>query len=386
MYGCDDIDPNGQSSNDSYGRYYLRRDYSIECTSSKYRFGVVWASIMVVAYPIGIPLLNFWLLYKRRFEIKHRLDPPETGTLEGGRHEYIHTISTVHILSDDTRMVEFLYRSYLPRYWYFECIETFRRLFLTAFISIISPGSSEQLLVAIVMSFVFLRIYSKLRPFLEYGTVVLSQVANHLVFFTYVGATFVGKGLLSADSADIISVLLLAGTLCLILLAIMYELNNYRGYLAYRRMLDSEDDEDSQGTNDEDNKCTEGIYQKTIMYILFRCCFLSLIFDTVYFIQVGTYEEHYEVFVANNTHMPLTKSRGNKGTRFRNKEYGEDMGELETDRSSLGKLGGIDLDQVNKLMGANIKSFQLPVFEQERRRDDSIFNNRQSTSKNPMTK
>ena len=62
------------------------------------------------------------------------------------------------------------------------------------------------------------------------------------------------------------------------------------------------------------------------------------------------------------------------------------MGELETDRSSLGKLGGIDLDQVNKLMGANIKSFQLPVFEQERRRDDSIFNNRQSTSKNPMTK
>ena len=149
-----------------YGKYYLRKDYSVECTGSRYYFGVVWSSIMIVVYPIGLPLLNFWLLHKRRNDIIHRFDEQDMNGHDNS-NEYITSISTFRILSDDTRMVEFLYRSYIPKYWYFECVETFRRLFLTAFISVIVPGSATQLLVAIVMSFFFLRTYARVRPYLE---------------------------------------------------------------------------------------------------------------------------------------------------------------------------------------------------------------------------
>ena len=49
---------------------YLRNDYSISCDSPRYRFGVVWAVVMIFIYPIGIPLMYFGLLYSARNAIK----------------------------------------------------------------------------------------------------------------------------------------------------------------------------------------------------------------------------------------------------------------------------------------------------------------------------
>ena len=254
-YSCINIDPNGQSPG-SYSRYYLREDYTIECSGSRYYFGITWASIMVIVYPIGIPMLHFWLLYRHRHAIKHRLDPPEDTTR--GSDMYVLSTSSVRILPDDIRMIEFLYRSYLPSAWYFESIETFRRLFFTAFISVISPGSGYQCLVAITMSFFFLYLYSRAGPYLEYGTGLLSRYTMTLVFFTYIGATFIGRGLLTENQAAAVTGLLLGGTLFMILLAIAIEINNYRGYLAYRHLLDSDDYSHSSVDDDKNNRSVEG--------------------------------------------------------------------------------------------------------------------------------
>lgn len=57
-------------------------------------------------------------------------------------------------------MLEFLYKSYKPSAWYFELIETFRKLFLTAVISVMSAGTSAQATVALVASFGFIEFYS----------------------------------------------------------------------------------------------------------------------------------------------------------------------------------------------------------------------------------
>ena len=239
MFSCQNINPSGESNGNEYGEYYLRRDYSIECNGDRFYFGVIWASIMIIIYPCGLPLLNFWLLYKHRNYIMHRFDPEDTG--EENR-DFTTSISSLRKLPDDTRMIEFLYRSYLPRYWYFESIETFRRLFLTAFISVIVPGSSVQLIIALFVALFFLLTYIRVRPYLEYGTSFLSQYALVLIFVTYVGATFVGGGLLSNESTIVVTSLLVTGTVLMIALALAYEMNNYRGFLAYRRMYDSNEE------------------------------------------------------------------------------------------------------------------------------------------------
>ena len=242
MFSCDNI---SSSNGNGYGSYYLRRDYTIECSGSKFYFGVVWACIMIIVYPIGLPLLNFWLLYKRRHQIQNRFHPENNndygdGDGDSGELDYYSAVSNLRILSGDTRIIEFLYRSYIPRLWYFECVETLRRLFLTAFISVIAPGSSTQLLVAICTALFFLLMYIQVKPYLEYGTSMLSQYGLVLIFVSYIGATFVGEGLFSDYAASVITSLLIVGTVCLIALALFHELNNYRGFLAFRRMLEKD--------------------------------------------------------------------------------------------------------------------------------------------------
>ena len=240
MYSCQNIDPSGESNEyGQYGTYYLRRDYSIECSGETFYFGVVWASIMIIIYPFGLPVLNFWLLYKHRHNIRNRFEPENTND---DNHDYSTVISTLRILPDDTRIIEFLYRSYIPRLWYFECVETLRRLFLTAFISVIDPGSSAQLLVAIFTSLFFLLTYFQVKPYWEYGTSMLSQYALILVFVTYISTIFIGQDLLSENAASVITSLLTFGTVILIMLALFHEMNNYRGFLAFRRMYESDDD------------------------------------------------------------------------------------------------------------------------------------------------
>ena len=60
-FQCIDVDPDGVLSG---SQLYLQSDLTISCTSNRYHMGLVWVSLMIILYPIGIPLLYFTLLYK----------------------------------------------------------------------------------------------------------------------------------------------------------------------------------------------------------------------------------------------------------------------------------------------------------------------------------
>jgi hypothetical protein len=82
-----DIDPEGLQSQESH--LYLEADYDIECSTSRYRLGVVWASFFVAVYPIGIPCLYFYVLRGAKDMIQHQaaarvheLDLPGVQQLE----------------------------------------------------------------------------------------------------------------------------------------------------------------------------------------------------------------------------------------------------------------------------------------------------------------
>jgi hypothetical protein len=148
IFACDTIDDSA-----SHKTGYLRADYSIQCGTAKHTLYSVYAGFMVIIYPLGIPALYAWLLWRNRHKLSSQAE------------------SSVHMFSrhtDDTlRSTRFLWKSYTPNMYYWEVIECVRRLLLTGAIVFIAPGTSAQAAVACVLAVASLTIAVYCRPHAE---------------------------------------------------------------------------------------------------------------------------------------------------------------------------------------------------------------------------
>jgi hypothetical protein len=48
---------------------YLVADMSLNCGSNEYRYGKIYAALMVLIYPVGIPMMYLWMLYQVKNDI-----------------------------------------------------------------------------------------------------------------------------------------------------------------------------------------------------------------------------------------------------------------------------------------------------------------------------
>ena len=87
---------------------------------------------MVAIYPIGVPLLFAYLLFRKRERIKRPTEEREKDEALFG--------------------MEFLFDNYKPKFWYFEIVVTVLRLLLTGVLGLIKPGSSTQMSVGMLMA------------------------------------------------------------------------------------------------------------------------------------------------------------------------------------------------------------------------------------------
>jgi hypothetical protein len=69
----------------------------------------------------------------------------------------------------DASMVRygFLWASYEPRCWWFECLEAVRRLLLAGMLVLCYPGSISQILVGMVIAFLSSRVFTYFSPFVS---------------------------------------------------------------------------------------------------------------------------------------------------------------------------------------------------------------------------
>ena len=105
---CLNVDPFNEDLTPGLSHLYLRADLDVDCTSSAYVQGRNVAYIMILVYPVGLPLLYFYLLYSSRQKIKKRpfTLPPIT----------LNTIRNVPKKSI-VDSIGFLFLSYKPQYW-----------------------------------------------------------------------------------------------------------------------------------------------------------------------------------------------------------------------------------------------------------------------------
>jgi nitrate reductase NapE component len=126
-FACDYLEGNGQK--------WLRADYSISCTSTVHKAYQVYAALMVLVYPVGIPLLYTYILWCYTAQ--------RQALQDGGMRPINRRLSRqVHF---SLKSAEFLWSPHKPHAYWWELAECIRRLALTGFLVFIMPGDPGKL-------------------------------------------------------------------------------------------------------------------------------------------------------------------------------------------------------------------------------------------------
>lgn len=134
VFSCETLD-NGVS--------YLRADYGLKCSSGRHAAYRVYAGLMAVLYPLGIPALFGWWLWRNQGALRSpsRSDNPHLEPAKA------------------------LWESYKGSRWYFIIIEYGRRIALTGLGVFIYPNSAAQVAILLLLAFGFSMLSEILDPF-----------------------------------------------------------------------------------------------------------------------------------------------------------------------------------------------------------------------------
>ena len=159
--------PDSQVDTDEW---YLEKDYSINCGSDTYKAFRVYALAMIAVYPIGIPLLYLIMLFPKRRILEK--DPSDRTPAE----------------ADSVAPLAFLAASYRPSFWFFEVIECFRKLLLSAALIFITPGSATQGIFGLSMAMGSQRLYVGCKQMPDPSDNRLGELAQWQLVFIFLAA------------------------------------------------------------------------------------------------------------------------------------------------------------------------------------------------------
>ena len=127
--------------------YYLKMDYSLKCfdkTYNKYVTAAYVGSIYPVLFPLFIVFVLYFLYY--RPHIKNRALNPQPKRFE------------------IVEGMRFIYENYNERCWYWEIVETIRKLILTSCLSLIGAEGRTYIGMAAMASGFYAVAHAQARP------------------------------------------------------------------------------------------------------------------------------------------------------------------------------------------------------------------------------
>jgi len=185
VFDCIDVDPAGDDPQGARHRV-LRYDYSVDCYSTSYLSWSSYAVVMIFVYPVGVSLLYAYLLISNRHLIKSRDDIGRVMNSSGVSYrKYSKFRSKPHI----AQCIGFFYLAYKPKYWYWELVEIFRRVGMEAALAVFLRGTTAQIIVGILASLAFMKIYSTCQPSSDEYENSLNEIGMNQVFLTYYAAS-----------------------------------------------------------------------------------------------------------------------------------------------------------------------------------------------------
>jgi hypothetical protein len=164
----------------------MTADYTVSCDSAEYRFGFIWACVMILVYPIGCPAYYFYLLYNVRHQIQMGYGDDTMSEKVGESLESLETVSE-EMRAKQQKLVslKFLYDSYQPHYWWWEIAETTQRVLLTGILVLIAQGSAIQIVVGALLTLSFLRMYARYEPYRDSFVLSIKIISYWQIFFVF---------------------------------------------------------------------------------------------------------------------------------------------------------------------------------------------------------
>ena len=114
----------------------------------------VLAILAALAFPIGVPLCYWFLLWRKR----ERLNPENMAEED---------IFKYRLKTRKLDAIRFLFDMYHARVWWWEVFETLRRIALTGALMVFKEGSILQLFLGVTICVVSLMMYSHYMPFVS---------------------------------------------------------------------------------------------------------------------------------------------------------------------------------------------------------------------------
>ncbi|CAM9378261.1 unnamed protein product, partial [Laminaria digitata] len=153
-FACDDLGEGGDG--------YLRADYSILCGTVRHHQFQVYAAVMMLIYPLGIPLLYVALMFQHRVALSNETCSRKTR--------------------EELKPLAVLWGPYRPSRYYYELVECGRRITLTGIVVFVLPDSAAQIAVTLWLSLMFWAVSEVLRPYHGFVERWLYRI-GHLVVF-----------------------------------------------------------------------------------------------------------------------------------------------------------------------------------------------------------
>ncbi|GMI00735.1 hypothetical protein TrVE_jg11097 [Triparma verrucosa] len=180
-FACKDFDD---------GKSFLKVDYSIACDEGpEYWFYWTYAMAMIAVYPVGIPLMYFILVYRKRDLLECEQGQLEESMSDNAALKEALKIRAKNEEENETlKSLRFLYGAYEPKYWWFEIFETLRKLALTGFLVFLAPGTAAQIAISMLMGLATLRVQSGTKPYIEAVNDKFAEVAMWQLFLTMFAA------------------------------------------------------------------------------------------------------------------------------------------------------------------------------------------------------
>ncbi|CAN0093601.1 unnamed protein product, partial [Hapterophycus canaliculatus] len=163
------------------GVEYLRADYSLTCSTGVHTAMMVYAGLMILVYPVGIPAVYAWWLLSNRHDLV-KVGAP------GAR--LVGALDHLQPMRD-------LWAPYKPRRFYFEVLECGRRIALTGLAVFLLPGSAAQVAIEVLLAAVFIGVSDVLSPFVDPFDGWLYRTGGWIIFLSMYLAL-----LLKVDASD----------------------------------------------------------------------------------------------------------------------------------------------------------------------------------------
>jgi hypothetical protein len=155
VFDCEQFEKDNQTIS------FLRADYTVTCSIDGVRqpeYNTLWilAIVVILIFPVGIPILYAILLFG-----------PRSSTM--------------------AQKLDFLTANYRRQFYYWELIETFKRLLLASFFALpfLGHGTLTQLLIALAAQIVFLILQVYARPFHRQSDNFFACIVNVMLTFAF---------------------------------------------------------------------------------------------------------------------------------------------------------------------------------------------------------